>query len=87
MLEDSELETNVLEFSEKSFSFARAFDFDGSELLRFHRTETESESRFRPRLIRLYLVLPRSWIVSDLASERLSIRPPGASGPRPAGRT
>ena len=48
MVDEVDLEMNVLEFHRKSFSFDRVVDWDGTDLALFHRTETESESQFRP---------------------------------------
>jgi hypothetical protein len=73
MAEESELVSNVLEFARRSFAFDRVVDWDGTPLAVFHRTETESESRFRPRILRLELVLPTAWIVYDPATELLRL--------------
>jgi hypothetical protein len=86
MVDDADLETNVLEFHRKSFSFDRVADWDGVELALFHRTETESESQFRPRILRLTLVVPKPWLLLDLTLEMLVISPEGKSaGPRSTG--
>ncbi len=85
MLDEADLETNVLEFRGKSFSFDRTVELGADAIALFHRTETESESRFRPKVIRLHVALPRGWIVHDLAAElnrpalegRPSAGPPG----------
>jgi hypothetical protein len=83
MVDDADLELNVLEFSSKSFSFERAADIDGTELAVFHRTETESESRFRPKVLRLRLVVPRSWVLFDPLGEALRLGRDGVT-PGPA---
>ncbi|HEV2166069.1 MAG TPA: hypothetical protein VGS23_03690 [Thermoplasmata archaeon] len=86
MVEESELEVNVLEFHHKSFSFERVVDWDGVDLALFHRTETESESQFRPRLLRLTLVVPRSWLSLDPAEGELRLAQEGRAGaPRAPG--
>lgn len=73
MVDEADLEVNVLEFVHKSFDFARLASHAGRELVLFHRTETESESRFRPKLVRLYLALPREWVILDGAEQMLLI--------------
>ena len=73
MVDDADLELNVLEFASKSFSFERSVELDGQELALFHRTETESESRFRPKVIRLRLIVPKTWIIYDLAADLLRL--------------
>jgi hypothetical protein len=73
MLDVADLETNVLEFVHKSFAFARVAEVEGREAVVFHRTETESESQFRPKIVRLYLVVPREWVVLDGAEEMLRL--------------
>jgi hypothetical protein len=86
MVDDADLEMNVLEFHRKSFSFDRLLDWDGVELALFHRTETESESQFRPKILRLTIVLPKEWLVLDLTQELLIITRDGElRGARPAG--
>jgi hypothetical protein len=84
MVDDADLELNVLEFSGKSFSFERSVELDGTELAIFHRTETESESRFRPKVIRLRLVVPKAWVLFDAQAETLSLGRDGTS-PGPPG--
>jgi hypothetical protein len=86
MVDDTELELNVLEFCSKSFSFERAASVEGTEFALFHRTETESESRFRPRLVRLRIALPRAWVIYDAEEEVLRIGRDGVHpGPRASG--
>jgi len=85
MVDDADLELNVLEFASKSFSFERSVELDGQELALFHRTETESESRFRPKVIRLRLIVPKTWIIYDLAADLLRLGRDGVTpGPRAA---
>ncbi|HUI38793.1 MAG TPA: hypothetical protein VLY85_04085 [Thermoplasmata archaeon] len=85
MVEDADLEANVLEFQGKSFSFERSADWDGTELAIFQRRETESESKFRPKLIVLRLVVPKGWIVLDLAADLLKLGREGRPGPAHGG--
>jgi hypothetical protein len=73
MADDAELEVNLLEFLLKSFSFGRVAAVDGVEYAVFHRTETESEMQFRPRLVTLQVVVPKSWVVYELAADLLLI--------------
>jgi hypothetical protein len=86
VIELTDLELNVLEFVHKSFSFDRMATVDGREVAVFHRTETENESAFRPKVIRLELAVPREWIVYDLAADLLVLGQDGRlPGPRSAG--
>ncbi|HKV89992.1 MAG TPA: hypothetical protein VJQ43_02215 [Thermoplasmata archaeon] len=78
MLDEADLETNVLEFVLKSFQFDRLTTVGSEEYAIFHRTETESESKFRPKLVKLVLAVPRRWIVHDLAADMLLIASDGA---------
>lgn len=83
MVDDATLEMNVLSFREKSFSFERSVQVGGVDYAIFHRTEVESESRFRPKLLKLVLAVPRDLILGDLASEVLVLSPDGRTpGPR-----
>ncbi|MCI4327621.1 MAG: hypothetical protein L3K16_08345 [Thermoplasmata archaeon] len=77
MVDDADLETNVLEFVLKSFQFDRTETVGEVEYAIFHRTETESESQFRPKLVKLVLAVPKAWIVHDLASDLMLIAPDG----------
>lgn len=86
MVDDAALETNVLSFREKSFSYDRTVERNGVAYAVFHRTEVESESRFRPKLVRLTVAVPREAILGDLASETLVLAPDGRNpGPRRTG--
>ena len=53
MVDDAALEMNVLSFREKSFSYDRTISHRGIDYAVFGRTEVESESRFRPKLVHL----------------------------------
>ena len=81
MLTVSDLEINVLEFRQRSFSFDRVATVDGAEYAVFSRTETESESQFRPRLVHLRLVVPLAWIVYDAGNDLLLLAKDGATLP------
>ena len=86
MIELAELEVNVLEFLHKSFSFARLVPWREQELAVFQRTETENEAKFRPKIVHLLLVVPREWVLYDLAADVLVLGSDGRTpGPRPAG--
>jgi hypothetical protein len=81
VLTASDLEINVLEFRQRSFQFDRLVTVDGEELAVFSRTETESESQFRPRLLHLHLVVPLAWIVLDEPNDSLRIARDGVTVP------
>ncbi|HEV2519528.1 MAG TPA: hypothetical protein VGX00_02745 [Thermoplasmata archaeon] len=82
MIEESDLETNVLEFRRKSFAFERSVELDGERLAVFLRTETESESQFRPRILRLRVAIPTAWIELSDDEGALRIAPPGRAPTR-----
>ena len=81
MLTASDLEINVLEFRQRSYQFERLADLDGTDYAVFSRTETESESQFRPKLVHLKLVVPQAWVVYDEANDLLAIARDGATVP------
>jgi len=81
VLTPADLEVNVLEFRQRSFSFERLAEVDGRTVAVFGRTETESESQFRPRLVHLKVVVPLSWVVWDEASDVLLLARDGTSVP------
>lgn len=81
MLTASDLEVNVLEFRQRSFQFERLADFDGTDYAVFSRTETESESQFRPRLVHLKLVVPQAWVVYDEPNDLLALSKDGVTAP------
>ncbi len=86
MLESADLEVNVLEFLHKSFSFERIAPIGPVEFAVFHRRETESESKLRPKVIRLFVVVPRAQLVYEAAEDLLRIAPDGVTpGARSAG--
>ena len=81
MLSVSDLEINVLEFRQRSFQFERVVSFEGTDLAVFSRTETESESQFRPRLVHLKLVVPQAWVVYDEPNDLLALAKDGTTVP------
>ncbi len=81
MLDLSDLEINVLEFRQRSFQFDRMVEFSGTEYAVFSRTETESESQFRPRLVHLRVVVPRAWVVYDEPNDLLLLARDGSTVP------
>lgn len=81
MLEVSDLEVNVLEFRQRAFSFERLATVGDRGIAVFGRTETESESQFRPRLVHLRLAVPFAWIVLDPTSDALRVARDGLGLP------
>ena len=81
VLDESDLEVNVLEFRQRSFQFERLVEHEGKEYAVFSRTETESESQFRPRLVHLRVIVPRSWIVYDEPNDILLLARDGSTIP------
>jgi hypothetical protein len=81
VLTDADLEVNVLEFRQRSFQFERRVEVGGTDYALFSRTETESESRFRPRLVRLAVVVPAAWVVYDAPNEILALARDGTTVP------
>ncbi len=81
MLTAADLEINVLEFRQRSFQFERLADFEGTDYAVFSRTETESESQFRPKLVHLKLVAPQRWVVYDEPNDLLALAKDGATVP------
>ncbi len=79
MLSVSDLEVNLLEFRQRAFQFARLGTVDETPYAVFSRTETESESQFRPRLVHLHLVVPLAWIVYDEPNDVLRLARDGSS--------
>jgi len=77
----SDLEINVLEFRQRSFSFDHVATIAGVDYAVFARTETESESQFRPRLVHLRLVVPLEWVVYDEANDVLLVAKDGKTLP------
>ncbi len=91
MVEDETLSTNVLQFAGKSFDYDSTVTVGGVEFAIFARTETETEAKLRPELVRMRVVVPREWVQYEEASDTLLLVAPGGSaGParrRAAGAT
>jgi hypothetical protein len=81
VLTAADLEINVLEFRQRAFQFERLADYEGTDYAVFARTETESESQFRPRLVHLKLVVPQAWVVYDEPNDLLSVAKDGRTVP------
>jgi hypothetical protein len=81
VLDLADLEINVLEFRQRAFSFERVAPLGDDEFAVFGRTETESESQFRPRLVHLKLAVPRAWVVYDGTNDVLALARDGATVP------
>jgi len=81
VLTDADLEVNVLEFRQRSFQYERRAELDGTEFAVFSRTETESESQFRPRLVRLAVVVPMAWVLVDEVGDVLALARDGVTVP------
>jgi hypothetical protein len=81
VLTAGDLEVNVLEFRQRSFQYQRTATVGDQEIALFSRTETESESRFRPKLIHLQLLVPVGWVVLDEANDVLLLAKDGATVP------
>jgi hypothetical protein len=81
VLTESDLEINVLEFRQRSFQFERLAEVGGQSVAVFSRTETESESQFRPRLVHLRLIVPQAWVVHDEANDVLMLARDGTTIP------
>jgi hypothetical protein len=81
VLSVSDLEINVLEFRQRSFQFQRAVAVNGRDVALFSRTETETESKFRPKLLHLHLLLPQEWVVYDEPNDILLVSRDGATIP------
>ena len=81
MLTAGELEVNVLEFRQRSFQFQRLATITDREVALFSRTETETESQFRPKLIHLYLLVPVEWVVFDEPNDVLLVARDGTTPP------
>ena len=81
MLTVADLEVNVLEFRQRSFSYNRLATVGSEEYAVFLRTETESESQFRPRLVHLSLVVPFAWVVLDEPNDCLRVSRDGTTAP------
>ncbi|MCI4346508.1 MAG: hypothetical protein L3K07_07140 [Thermoplasmata archaeon] len=83
MVEPAQLESTILEFRHKSFSFEGRFSHGTEPWVVFARSETESESKFRPRVVRLRVLVPVAWVHADPAGELLLLGREGAPGLSP----
>jgi hypothetical protein len=81
VLAPGDLEVNVLEFRQRSFQFQRVATVAGRAIALFSRTETETESQFRPKLIHLHLLVPQEWVVLDEPNDVLLIARDGTTPP------
>jgi len=81
VLTAGDLEVNVLEFRQRSFQFQRLATVLGRAVALFSRTETETESRFRPKLIHLHLLVPVEWVVRDEPNDVLLLARDGTTVP------
>jgi hypothetical protein len=72
---------NVLEFRQRSFQFQRLATVADREIALFSRTETETESQFRPKLIHLYLLTPVEWVLYDEPNDVLLLARDGVTPP------
>ena len=81
MLTSGDLEVNVLEFRQRSFQFQRMARVGDEDVALFSRTETETESRFRPKLIHLHLLVPVAWVVLDEPNDVLLLARDGTTVP------
>jgi hypothetical protein len=81
VLTPGDLEVNVLEFRQRSFQFQRVATIADREIALFSRTETETETQFRPKLIHLELLVPQEWVVLDEPNDVLLIARDGVTPP------
>lgn len=81
MIEEEDLDSTVLTFCGASFGFDRALKIGGQDLALFTRRETESEAKFRPRIVRRWLLVPRAWLFVDRNREVLVL---GKDGKKPS---
>jgi hypothetical protein len=91
VVDDETLSMNVLQFAGKSFDYDSTVTVGDTEYAIFARTETESEAKLRPELVRMRVVVPRKWVEYEEASDTLLLTAPGGTaGParrRSAGAT
>ncbi|MHB8351584.1 MAG: hypothetical protein ACYDFT_02670 [Thermoplasmata archaeon] len=77
MIDESVLSVNLLTFRKKSFGFLRLLARGAHGYAVFHRTETETESKLRPKLLGLWVLCPTEWLLYDEPTDGLLI---GADG-------
>ena len=80
MLDDATLSMNILQFAGKSFDYDASVDIGGTEFAIFARTETETEAKLRPELIRMKVVVPKSWVVYEEETDLLVLSAGSATG-------
>jgi hypothetical protein len=86
VLDEATISVNLLTFRQKSFAFDRSAEVGGRSYAIFARTETESESKLRPKLLRLHVTVPTEWLIYDEPSDALEIGTDGHTpGPRGTG--
>lgn len=86
VLDEGTISVNLLAFRVKSFSYDRGLEVDGEPYSVFSRTETESEAKLRPRLVRLFVAVPTAWLIFDEPSDGLVLGTDGThAGPRSTG--
>ncbi len=86
MLEADTISMNLLSFRSKSFAFDHAAEVEGEPYTVFARTETESEAKLRPNLVKLRVAVPTGWLLYDEAVDELVLGEDGVHpGPRSTG--
>ncbi len=80
MLDEATLSMNILQFAGKSFDFESTVTVAGVEYAVFARTETETEAKLRPKLVRMRVVVPRTWVTYEEASDTLVLAKEGVTG-------
>jgi hypothetical protein len=91
MIDDDTLSTNILQFAGKSFDYDSTLKVGDTEYAVFARTETATEAKLRPELVRLRVLAPRAWLVYDRTTDVLAFaqdrEPTGPGRTRSAGST
>jgi hypothetical protein len=73
VVDDETLSRNVLQFAGKSFDYDSTVSVQGIEYAIFSRTETETEAKLRPELVRMRVVVPREWVHYEEAFDTLTL--------------
>lgn len=81
MVDEEDLASTVLNFYGASFGYERTIPIAGVPFALFTRRETESEAKFRPKVVRRWVLVPQDWIFFDRNQEVLIL---GRDGKRPA---
>jgi hypothetical protein len=79
VVDDETLSLNVLQFAGKSFDYDSTVVVGDIEYAIFARTETETEAKLRPELVRMRVVVPREWVRYEEASDSLMLVAPGGT--------